>query len=117
MFVILGVKQKMREECCLSKDCNYNHRVYENKLYCDLAHSFVKDIKKCVKEMTVEQIKNNCSCYIPPKDMGDGKSCCTAHLDSGRAFPCRIKSVEDLLRDPDFEFGKCILRSKSKKNV
>lgn len=117
----------MKEEKCF--DCEYrstpttyvwqstNYVTNKDRMYCDLSHQFTADIKKCAKEMTVKQIRNNCSCYIPAKDMGDGRSCCTAHLADARAFPCWIKSVEDLLKDPDFEFGRCILRSKSKKNV
>lgn len=95
----------MEEGIC--RRCEFHETGYQGQIWCTLAHNFVKDLGEfCPKEKNVEEIRTNCDWYLPPERMDDGKSCCLAHLADGRAHPCWIEEISDLLRDPDFDLKK-----------
>jgi len=55
--------------------------------WCILAREFVAKMGGfCPKETSLKKIRESCANYIPPEMMGDKASCCTAHLDSARAY-------------------------------
>jgi hypothetical protein len=90
------------EDC---KKCEFHRIGYRGKILCGLLHTFIEELRGfCPKEHTINEIKEKCDFYIPR--LADGESCCLAHLAEGRALPCRIDKVEDLLRDPDFKLKK-----------
>ena len=87
----------MKEETC--KRCGFHGIGFKGKIWCNLAHDFIDNLGDfCPKEHSIEEIRERCERFIPR--LADGESCCTAHLAEGRAFPCWIKELRDLLRDP-----------------
>jgi len=92
----------MGEETC--RECKFHTIGYRGQIWCTLAHNFVMDLDGfCPREKSVEEIRNSCDWHLSPEEMDDGKSCCLAHLSEGRALICRIRRIEDLLKDPDFK--------------
>lgn len=95
----------MEEETC--RGCEFHESGYQDQIWCNLAHNFVKDLGGfCPREKSVEEIRISCDWYLLPEEMDDGKSCCLAHLAEGRARPCWITEIADLLKDPDFDLKK-----------
>ena len=105
MVLVLEQVSKMKEKVC--KECDFHNVGYEGKIWCNLAHIFVKKLGRfCPKKHDIEEVKRKCGWHLPPEKTDDGKSYCLAHLAEGRIPFCKIGKLEDLVGDPDFRFTK-----------
>jgi len=101
---VANKKCKDNKKC---KGCEFVGGNGKGGQWCHMARESVRKMGDfCPKEASMEEIRKNCADYIPPEIMGDKASCCTAHLDSGRAFPCGLKRRRQLLKHQDFRFQR-----------
>ena len=97
------------------------HFVYKIKIeprcvghYCELAHALLRDINVCLKEMSIEKIRESCKRSKPKTDARKMDTC---HLDPDRDFICWVRDPGDLLSDGDFQLREEFLTEEGRKHI
>lgn len=85
-------------------DCDFRDLSPEEKGLCLLFKEFIENLNgSCPKEMTAEEIRQNCMYYLPAEENIERKPLCRASFyEHGRYQPCWIESFKDLFEDPYF---------------
>ncbi len=92
----------IKEKACVL--CDFLRIVNEKIVFCSLIGVPYRELGQvCPKELGVQELKEACRYHLTLEGTIEGeKEVCRAHLLEGGRHPCWVKSLEDLLTDPDF---------------
>ena len=81
--------------------CDFRELAPPERDRCLLLKEFIDNLNgSCPKEMTIEEIRQNCMYYLPAEKNTERKPLCrVSFYEYGRYGPCWVESFDDLFED------------------